>query len=784
MELTELPPSLFACESLEFLSVSNNALTSLPEQMAALQNLRELWLFDNQLSSVPGVLAGLPALRTLWVYQNRIEAWPEIPHAWASLEELDIAANRLREVPGHLAALPRLKRLVVTSNPVQSVSAELSSRRGLTIFVGPPQVNVLPPALLESYRSNVPPSQEEVWEYRFRRALQAGDSTPVLDIHNRSPRWLDALGHVENLRVRKTGMDAFDLPDLPRLRTFAIEVGSVTNDCGRHAICVPASLERSSELEALCLNPVLPVRIPAFVARLPRLSSLVLLNCGFGHQQQMFEFEPLPPDSGNRPFAVLKSLTVSNGAVPELMGQCGGLEVLSLQSNGMRPAALGELIGGNPLLRDVTLAANDLEELPESIAGLRHLEILALWGNRLTSLPAWVGGLPALKYLYLGDNPVDTLPSLRQLRLETLQARGSQALSQAIRGMDGIPTLCVSGGDWNPERLPKVERLALLQARCTGGVAPAGLKALDLEDWGSDSLPDWVRDCADLEVLSLKSPTLRRLPAWIGELGKLKDLSVSAGELTALPDETGGLENLETLTVLGSLAALPETIGKLRNLKTLILSQNKLRQIPTSLQDLRSLKKLELGGNDLQNGLRQLPPLPDLEHLGIASNGLRHLPANLRGFRHLRHLDLSDNKVPFATDCLAQLTELRWLNLAGCGLDQLPAGIERLTALETLDVSRNHLEHLPQGFGDLQELKVANLGENRLRDVAVPLSRLQKLESIVLSGNGIQSLSLALYAISDLVDLSPGFAVIPPDRDVANVRLAHPGMSSPFVASH
>jgi Leucine-rich repeat (LRR) protein len=61
-------------------------------------------------------------------------------------------------------------------------------------------------------------------------------------------------------------------------------------------------------------------------------------------------------------------------------------------------------------LKDLSLGANQLTELPPEIGNLTSLRSLSLGGNQLTKLPPEIGNLTSRTSLFLGGNQLTELP--------------------------------------------------------------------------------------------------------------------------------------------------------------------------------------------------------------------------------------------------------------------------------------------------------------------------------------------------------------------------------------
>jgi hypothetical protein len=71
------------------------------------------------------------------------------------------------------------------------------------------------------------------------------------------------------------------------------------------------------------------------------------------------------------------------------------------------PPGLWDITG----LEDLSLAGNDIPEIPEDLGALACLRRLVVAGNRLRALPAAVATLPALEGLWAHGNALQALPA-------------------------------------------------------------------------------------------------------------------------------------------------------------------------------------------------------------------------------------------------------------------------------------------------------------------------------------------------------------------------------------
>ena len=135
----------------------------------------------------------------------------------------------------------------------------------------------------------------------------------------------------------------------------------------------------------------------------------------------------LPDDFAER-LPKLKIFFASNNHfthVPEVLGQCGQLEMVGFKHNQIRTCseqalpqplrwliltdnqleALPQNFGRHTRLEKLALAGNQLTSLPESFSKLENLGLLRLSANQLTQFPEQVLALPKLAWFAFSGNP-------------------------------------------------------------------------------------------------------------------------------------------------------------------------------------------------------------------------------------------------------------------------------------------------------------------------------------------------------------------------------------------
>ena len=174
-----------------------------------------------------------------------------------------------------------------------------------------------------------------------------------------------------------------------------------------------------------------------------------------------------------------------------------------------------------------------------------------------------------------------------------------------------------------------------------------GCTRLDLRGCGLTELPAELLTLADtLEVLDVSGNALGSLPDGLVRLTKLHTLFASGNRFTALPAVLGRLPVLDTMGFKANQIADVPAEALAPTLRWLILTDNRIAALPSTLTDCTRLQKLMLAGNRLTR-----------------------LPAGMGRLQRLELLRLSANAFERAehalTDELLALPQLAWLAHAG-----------------------------------------------------------------------------------------------------------------------
>ncbi|SDI14961.1 leucine-rich repeat-containing protein kinase family protein [Mucilaginibacter sp. P19] len=180
--------------------------------------------------------------------------------------------------------------------------------------------------------------------------------------------------------------------------------------------------------------------------------------------------------------------------------------------------------------------------------------------------------------------------------------------------------------------------------------------------------PVEIFELADtLEYLDLSFNKLNALPSDFGRLKKLKIFFCSENQFTILPEV---LSDCPLLDIVGFKSNQIKTVPPASlnpNLRWLILTNNKVTELPAETGNCSRMQKLMLAGNRLTK-----------------------LPATLAGCRNLELLRISANQLSEFPGWLLSMPKLSWLAFSGNPFSYKPT-VHSLTAIDSSELEINQL---------------------------------------------------------------------------------------------
>jgi hypothetical protein len=195
----------------------------------------------------------------------------------------------------------------------------------------------------------------------------------------------------------------------------------------------------------------------------------------------------------------------------------------------------------------------------------------------------------------------------------------------------------------------------------------AGVKRLDLS-CGLTHFPDEIYDLADtLEILNLSGNALSSLPDDLPRLHKLRVIFCSDNQFIQVPEVLGSCPNLEMAGFKANQIQSLPAASLPAALRWLILTDNRLTELPAELGQCSRLQKLMLAGNQLQHLPGEMANCRNLELLRISANRFESLPAWLLSLPRLAWLAFAGNPLVDAAEAAASeqsaISEIAWHEL-------------------------------------------------------------------------------------------------------------------------
>ncbi|RZJ99415.1 MAG: protein kinase, partial [Flavobacterium sp.] len=172
-----------------------------------------------------------------------------------------------------------------------------------------------------------------------------------------------------------------------------------------------------------------------------------------------------------------------------------------------------------------------------------------------------------------------------------------------------------------------------------------GSRSLKISE-GLLDFPKEIFELADtLEYLDLSSNKLSKLPDDFGRLRKLKIFFASENLFTSLPEVLSECPDLDIVGFKSNQIEFVPPKALNNNLRWLILTNNRLTDLPKEIGNCISMQKLMLSGNRLTNLPIELSNCKNLTLLRIAANSLTNLPHWLISMPTLSWIAFSGNNI-------------------------------------------------------------------------------------------------------------------------------------------
>ena len=187
-----------------------------------------------------------------------------------------------------------------------------------------------------------------------------------------------------------------------------------------------------------------------------------------------------------------------------------------------------------------------------------------------------------------------------------------------------------------------------------------GAKRLDLS-CGLTEFPREIFELAEsLEILNLSGNHLSDLPGDLARLSELKILFCSNNDFRHLPPVIGQCPQLEMVGFKSNQIAKVPADALPPQLRWLILTDNRIEGLPTSIGRCHRLQKLMLAGNRLATLPDEMAGCHALELLRLSANRLNSLPEWLFELPRLSWLAFSGNPLSPSPDHSGSMGGIAW----------------------------------------------------------------------------------------------------------------------------
>ncbi|MES2567268.1 MAG: leucine-rich repeat-containing protein kinase family protein [Bacteroidota bacterium] len=166
-----------------------------------------------------------------------------------------------------------------------------------------------------------------------------------------------------------------------------------------------------------------------------------------------------------------------------------------------------------------------------------------------------------------------------------------------------------------------------------------------------------------LELLDLSNNHLKSLPFDFSRFSKLKIAFFSDNLFTEYPEVLASCPLLEMVGFKSNQLVHVSEKALSKNIRWLILTNNKIQQLPKSIGHCYRLQKVALAGNCLRELPDEMAECRNLELLRISANNIQKLPEWLMRLPKLSWLAYSDNPCSVAQQSNVLLPEISWNDL-------------------------------------------------------------------------------------------------------------------------
>jgi hypothetical protein len=172
-------------------------------------------------------------------------------------------------------------------------------------------------------------------------------------------------------------------------------------------------------------------------------------------------------------------------------------------------------------------------------------------------------------------------------------------------------------------------------------------------------------------------------------------------------------------------------ICRQKQLKVLLISNNRIQNLPDSIGQLTNLQTVNLSSNKLTSLPVEVGKWTKLQFLSLYRNELTSLPVEVGKWTKLQSLELANNQLTSLPVEVGKWTKLQWLYLSDNKLTSLPAEVSNWTAPQIKKDLANNLNSI--AWDQLLEGKFAEAEATLRRGIALDSANLYLPSNLPLS---------------------------------------------------
>ncbi|KAI9284096.1 hypothetical protein BC943DRAFT_338368 [Umbelopsis sp. AD052] len=332
---------------------------------------------------------------------------------------------------------------------------------------------------------------------------------------------------------------------------------------------------------------------------------------------------------------VLRLINNDYVMIPPSVRYIRSLEQLNISCNRLRELQHAQL---DQLEHLTSLAAfnNYLDCLPPSFANFKHLTTLNISNNSFTEFPTIICQITSLLDLDVSFNKITEIPSeigslVNLVRMWAVANQLTGQLPQSFRFLARLKEL-----DIRQNLITDLEVLSCLPSLEILFVDYNAVSIVNNEFKNLRQLKMCKNHLTQFNLSPPNQPTTedatgipRQIEGFPGMTGSLlTELNISSCKLSSLPEDMFSQVTAIEILVLdnNTLNSLPSSIGELRMLSKLSVQNNLLSSVPVEIAKLGQLKSLDLQKNNLKTLPKEIWLCSALQMLNCSSNLLETFP--------------------------------------------------------------------------------------------------------------------------------------------------------------